>query len=174
MNIRESLLTEHSKEMAMKVCDYILAQPTKMPQLMDCFYDDNWRLNQVASWPLRFIATKNPEIIKPYLEGMIRFLEMPRHDAVIRNTMAIFQFVEIPDELMGEVYERAFEYLMDIKRPTAIRAFSVTVLGNITDYYPDLILELIAELELQGEHGTAGFKNRVKRTLMYLRKKNNK
>ena len=171
MDIRTTLLTDKSKEQAIAVGKYIGLNPKNMVALMDCFYDkEEWILCQRTSWTLRYLAKNEPAILTPYLGPMIRHLKEESSDALIRNTVCVMQFIKIPEDIAGEVYEQCFDYLVDINRPTAIRAFSLTVLHNISHIYPELKNELIAEVELQGNHGTVGFKNRAKHVLHALRK----
>ena len=103
---------------------------------------------------------------------MIRNLNNPRHDAVIRNTVRTLQYIQVPEELQGEVYDKCFQYLTDPKMATAIKTFSSTVLVNIALDLPELIDELILAIEEQIPHSTIGFVNRANKLLIRLRKIN--
>lgn len=61
------LLVKNSKEIVLQVLSAIEEQPSRMEELMECFFDENLRLCQYASWPAGMIADHNPERILPYL-----------------------------------------------------------------------------------------------------------
>ena len=101
---------------------------------------------------------------------MVDHLPTAQHDAQIRNTVRIFEEIEIPEDLEGPLFEHCFGYLLDSKYATAIRAFSLTVLEKIANKHPDLKSELRDEISVQLDTGTVGFKNRAKKTLLRLQK----
>ena len=167
--IRQLLSEEQSKTIRDEIVKIVLDAPKEIESLMDCFFDDNFRLNQYASWPITVIGEKRPLLIFPYLAEMLAVLDNPAHDAVIRNTIRVMQNLDIPEELEGEVYDRCFGYFVDPKEKPAIRVFSMTVLTNIALKYPDLKEELVKSIELYFPFGSAGFKSRAKKELKRLR-----
>jgi hypothetical protein len=60
--------------------------------------------------------------------------------------------------------------LLDPKEPIAVRAFSMTVLGNLAAQHPDLKKELRLVIESQLPYGSAGFVARAKKVLKQLEK----
>ena len=169
MSIKDLLVSEHSKKQALIIADLAAADPEILDELMICFFQDDKKVCQRASWPVGILGQKNPELIIPLLPKMIRALDNPRHDAVIRNTIRIIQDVDVPEELEGEVYDKCFNYLISPRYPTAIKAFSATVLYNIASKIPELKEELIIAIEDQLPYTTVGFINRAKKILKKLR-----
>ena len=170
MKIKEVLREDHSKVHAQLIADEAIGNEKALEDLMECFFDDHYRLCQRAAWPVGIIGQQRPELIFPYLPKMIRALDNPRHDAVIRNTVRTLQYMAIPEELQGEVYDKCFQYLSGVKYPPAIKVFSATVLANMAMEIPELKEELIIILEEQMVFGTAGFVNRAGKLLKSLRK----
>ena len=170
MHIKTILEEGHSRENAIAIKNAIIKNPPLVEDLMECFFDDGIQLCQRASWPLMFLGVAAPEIIRPYLSAMVDHLPQAKHDAQIRNTVRIFEDIDIPEDLEGPLFEYCFGYLLDSKCATAIRAFSITVLEKISNKHPELKEELIGELRLQADTGTVGFKNRAKKTLIRLEK----
>lgn len=162
--IKDLLDGPHRKSQRDEVVEFVGSDPKKMKALMSFFMDDkwHWRYNQRASWPVGFIGKKKPKLIKPYLRGMVKLLSNPSHDAVARNTVGIFQQMDIPEDIEGELYERCFEFLSDPKVAVAIRAFSITVLSKIAYKYEDLRAELLAEINEHLPFGTMAFKVRAR------------
>ena len=169
MNIREALMAEHSKKQADLIARFIVQHPASLAELMDCFFADQYRLCQRAAWPVAKLTDTHPELLLPYIPKMLAHLEQPTHDAVVRNTVRILQTIEIPEDLIGETYNKCFQYLQDPKYPAAIRVFAMTVLSNIAMKFPELKEELIPVIEHHLPHGSAGFQNRARKELKRLK-----
>lgn len=164
-HIKELLEAEHSKVQTMRVVDYIGHDPEIFEALMQLFFADDWCLNQRASWPIPIIVERYPELIYPYLEQLLKNLENPSHNAVVRNTIKLFQDIDIPDKLQGEVVNICTSLLTNPKEPVANRVFSMTVIYNISKKWPDLQNELRILIESQMENESAGFKSRGQKIL---------
>jgi hypothetical protein len=172
MDIKEALELEHSNTQATKIATYIEKHPDKLKELMNCFFSVEFRLCQKAAWPLGKIGAKKPKLIQPYLKEMLDKIDQPVHDAAVRNTIRILQDQDIPEELIGRVYEKCFGYLIGPHYPVAFKVFSMTVLSNIAHHFPELIPELILAIEDQLPIATAGYKSRAKKEMNRLRKLN--
>lgn len=171
MDIREALSRGHDREMRDKIIAYVGKDPKRMKVLMNCFFDKNLRINQRSAWPLGFIARKQPQLMKPYHQKMMSNLDNPHHDAVIRNTVRIYEDIDIPESIEGELFERCYNYVADPKKAIAIRAFSLTILEKLTLKFPDLKNEVIDLIQEHAPHGSVGFKNRANKILKRMRKK---
>jgi hypothetical protein len=89
--------------------------------------------------------------------------------AVKRNVVRILQFVDIPEDLHGEVMNICFELLGDLRETIAVRVFSMTVLARLAEIYPDIRQELRIIIEDELSHQpSAGFKSRAKKILAAL------
>lgn len=169
-SFRELLAIKNSKEIVVQIIEEIKKNPSRMKELMDCFFDEDLRLCQRAAWPAGMIADHDSQLIIPYLEAMLNNLDAPHHDAVIRNTFRTLQNVEIPEEIEGLAFEKAFEYLLNPQNAVAIRVFAMTVCGNIALKYPELKHELVPVIEEQLPFGSAGYISRANRVLKSLGK----
>lgn len=171
MNIESHLLLENSRKNWNEVIDFVGTDEERFAQLVDLFFTGEMRLVQRASQPLSSIAEKHPHLVKPYLAQMVAYLKSNPIDAVKRNTMRIFQFIEIPDELDGDLFEIGMRYLADVVEPIAVKAFTMTVLRKICQKYPELASELIFQIEiLVKENVSAGITNRGQHELKKLHK----
>jgi hypothetical protein len=169
MNIEELLIEEHSKAQAIKIAQFVGNDRERFDELMKLFLDGRIRIHQRASMPLCICADKHPHLIIPYLQTMLSNLKNPVHDAVVRNTIRLFQNIELPEDMWGEVWEICFEYLVSPRYPVAIRVFAMTVLYNICRELPELTQELKVVLEDQMPYGSAGFISRGKKILAKLK-----
>jgi hypothetical protein len=168
---KSRLESGHSKEITASIVDDVQDGPDKIYELMDCFFADDWRLSQRAAWPVGIIGENHPQWMLPFMEQMIAYLKTPKHDAVVRNTVRLWQNMEIPEGWQGEIFELCFGFVTTPNTPIAIKAFSITVCENISKNYPELKEELILAIEDQMEFGSPGVKNRGQKLLKKLKKK---
>lgn len=159
-----------NKSKADRVVEGILVDQYKLEDLMNCFFSPEMRLCQSASWAVTRLADQNPELMLPYLSDMVSNLENPQHDAVIRNTLRTWQFMDIPEEFRGIIYDVAFELFADPKRAVAIRVFSMSVCTNIAVHYPELVPEIKEIILEYWDHSTAAWRGRGKQELKRLDK----
>jgi hypothetical protein len=165
MNIREEILKEHSRRQTNKIVKFIGNDVKKFKKLMHLFFNDEYRVVQRSAWVVNNCAEDHPELIKPYLEKMIDYLQKLVHDAVRRNTVRIFQFIDIPEKLTGKVASVCFDLLQSKNEPVAVKVFSMTVLSKLCKKEPGLMNELRLVIEAQFPYSTAGFKSRAKKVL---------
>lgn len=163
MDLESYIRERHSREYAEKVAEYIGDDKKRFKELMNLFFVNDYRLNQRSSWAVLITIQKNPKLVKPYLPKMLKKLDEKVHDAVIRNTIRIFEVIEIPESIEGELYAKCYHYLTSLQYPVAIKAFSMTVASRIALKYPELQNEILETIDYQLPHSTAAFKSRAKR-----------
>jgi hypothetical protein len=166
MDIRQALMTEHSKQQTMAIVEYIGEDPKRFAELMKVFFAGDYRLTQRAAWPMNYCAERHPKLILPYLPKLLDCLEREdMHDAVRRNVVRLLQYIEIPKRLTGKVYSHCIDLLDDADQPAAVRAFAMTVATRIAKSEPDLINELRLIVSKHLPHATAAFRARAKQVL---------
>jgi hypothetical protein len=166
MNLREEILKEHSRRQADKIIRWVGDDPQKFEELVKLFLKGEYRVTQRAGWPLSDIAIAYPHLIARHLKKLLLNLDKPNlHNAVLRNTLRLLQFVKIPRPLQGLAAETAFRLLNDKKQPVAIRVFAMSVIGNLCAGHPELKQELKLSIEEQIPYGSPGFKARARMVL---------
>jgi len=170
MNIQNCLNAEHSKSNVDKIINYIGQDSDKLNELMACFFSENIRLCQRASWAVGILGEKYPYLLLPYLDKMIQIIDNSRHHALVRNTLRIWQFIDIPSSSQGMVYDQCFNLLIDPKSPIAIRVFAMTVCFYISKIIPELKEELILVIKDNMVDSSPGFYSRGKKVLKALSK----
>ncbi len=169
MNWSKEILKEHSKKQCDKIVTYVGNDPEKFTQLVDVFLQGPYRITQRAAWPLSNCVENHPELLRPHWKKILAFAGMPGiHDAVKRNVLRMFQFVQVPKVYQGRTADLCFRFLADTKEPVAIRVFAMTVLANIAREVPELKNELIPIIEDQLPYASAGFLSRSRKVLKQL------
>jgi len=181
--LEAQILAEHSKAQTMRLVHWVGTDATRFQIMMEIFLNDppskplpkgrgyQYIFTQRISWVLRYVGEYAPEILAPWLPTLVSVLRRPGlHDAVKRNTLNVFEPLDFPAELDGELADLCFSYLADPKEPIAIRCASMTVLEKICRRVPELKSELQMLLEEHEAHGSAGFRNRAQKLLFRLGK----
>jgi len=169
MNLRETLLKEHSKTNTTRIVNYIGHDPELFEELMNLFLKDDYRVGQRAAWVVSYCGRAHPELITPYIKVMLKNLDNPVHDSVKRNTMRVFQNFDIPKSLQGLALKQCLR-LVEGNESIAIKVFSITILGNIAKQHPDLKHELKLLIETQIPFASKGFLSRATKVLKSLNK----
>jgi hypothetical protein len=148
MIIKDQLLAEHSKKNTQLICSFIGTDVDKMKELMDCFFSNEYRISQRAAMAVSECFDQHPHLLLPYLAEMCAILDREDvHIALTRNTVRIFQFVQLPAKLQAKVFDQCLGFLQSPQYPVAVKAFSMTVLYNICKEFPELKAEVIPVLE---------------------------
>jgi hypothetical protein len=167
VDLKSTLLHEHSKENANKIAQYVGNNPNRFKQLVKVYLTGPYRVTQRASWPLSICAENHPALVSPHLRELLMYLKRPGvSDAVKRNTVRMLQFIDIPTRYHSQVIDISFHYLQGKKEAVAVKVFSMTVLARLLGSQPELARELriISIVCL----ASAGFVSRAKKILKGL------
>ncbi len=166
MKLRETILKEHSKANCTRIVNWIGQEQKRFDQLFNLFLNDEYRVVQRAAWPLSYIVIAHPRLIQKHFSKLIKNLHKPNiHDSVKRNTLRLLQEISIPKRFHGEVMSTCFDYIMSPTEKAAIKAFSLTILHNLSKQYPDIKQELKTVIEDRWDFETAAFHSRAKKIL---------
>jgi hypothetical protein len=166
MNLEQVIRDEHSKAQCNRIVTYIGNDKKRFAALMKLFFTGEYRVTQRAAWPMSNIVRKHPELITPYLAKLISKLSNPSEgDAVLRNIVRLLQSVQIPKKLHGKVMTICFDFIQSNETAIAIKAFSLSILQNLSKQYPEIIPEVKTIIEERWELETAAFRSRAKNFL---------
>ena len=162
-DLREQILKEHSKAQCTTIVNWVGASQQRFDELFHLFLNDEYRVVQRAAWPVSYCVIAHPDFIKKYWPALIKNLQKQNlHNAVKRNSIRLLQGIKIPKKYQGQIMDICFKYVESPTEAVAVKAFSLTVLGNLAKQYPEIIPEMKLLIEEQLPHQTAAFKSRVK------------
>ena len=160
MNLRQTILKEHSKGNCTKIVNWVGNSQKRFDELFNLFLNDEYRVIQRAAWPLSYIAIACPKLIFKHFAKLIKNLNKPGlHTAVKRNTVRLLQEVVIPERFHGEVMDLCFGFISSLDEAVAVKAFSLTILQNLSKQYPDIKQEMKTIIEDRWDFETAAFKS---------------
>jgi hypothetical protein len=166
MDLIEEILAEHSRAQCAKIVDWVGISQQRFDKLFHLFLKGGYRVTQRASWPVAYCVQAHPEFIEKNFGKLVKNLQQPKpHDAIKRNTVRLLQYVDIPEKYQGSIMAICFTYVGSPTEAVAIKAFSLTVLGNLAKRFPEIIPEIKLLIEDQLPHQTAAFKGRAKKLL---------
>jgi hypothetical protein len=166
MDLRSTILAEHSKSNCSKIVRWVGTSQKRFDELFNLFLNSEYRINQRAAWPLSYCVMDHPQFIKKHFSKLVKNLHKPGiHDAVKRNTVRLLQHIEIPKKFHGDIMDICFRYLSSPDEPVAIKAFSLTILHNLSKQYAEIKNEIKLIIEERWEHETGAFHSRAKKFL---------
>jgi hypothetical protein len=166
MDLLKLLREEHSKKQTDRIVSYIGADKNRFAELMKLFLKGEYRITQRAAWPLSYCVRYHPELIGPYFARLLDNLgRKDIHIAVIRNTVRLLQDVTIPKRYHGRVMTVCFDFVQAAETPIAVKAFSLSILSNLSADYPEILPELKLIIDEQWEHATPAFRSRARKIL---------
>jgi len=166
MDLEKALLAEHSKTQCSAIADYIGDDPRKFARLMKCFLSGEDLIRQRAGWPLSYCVQRYPNLARPYFDQLLKLLDTPNiHPAVSRNITRLFQYTPVPKRFQGRLMDACFGFISDPRSPIAVRAFSLSILENMTQDYPEILPEIQLIIEEHWDEASAAFRSRAKKIM---------
>lgn len=172
MDIRQQILETHSRANADLVLNHLLEDKRRVNKLMKLFLGEEYRVVQRLAMVVGDLGRLKPNWLQPWHQAMIAAADNPLHDSVKRNVMRFFS--ELPlnaltEEDQGPLLDLAFRLFESPTEAVAIRVFSMQIVANFSDTYPELKDELRSVIEITIAEGTTpGFRSRGKKILRKL------
>ena len=171
MDLQQIFFSEQSRSYTKLVVEWVEQDPKKFQQLFSLLLSDEWLIVQRTAIPICEIASRHPQLMHDHFSELINKMKKPGvHDAVKRNAAKLLSLVPIPEEHEGEIMDWCFKTIEDPEEPVAVKAFSLSILGNLSEKYPDIIPEIKLLIEEQLPGARPGFKARAKMVLKQMNK----
>jgi 8-oxo-dGTP diphosphatase len=162
-NVDEELKTMINGMMSMKEVEWVATSAIENPaifrKLLDYSYSEDKRLAFRSSWTLSKVCDKYPELIYPYLTGMVENVGKLDNESTQRSFLRIISMSDmgrLTTKHHGMLADHCFNALRSGFSAIAIKAYSMEILYKLAVIYPELAYELSATVNiLQGE-GSAG------------------
>ncbi len=170
MELRQTLLSEHSKAQTNAIIKWVGNSQERFDALFHFFLTEEYRVVQRAAWPLSYCVIKHPHLIEKHFKELINYLHAPKiSNAVKRNTVRLLQHIEIPERFHGDVMNICFDYIASPLEAAAVKAFALTILQNLTQYYLEIKDEVKIIIEDRWEVESPAFRSRAKKFLGSLK-----
>lgn len=175
MNIRLALEQDFSKNKINEIAEYACSKPIRFKKLMECFFDPYHRTVLAASWVLTKSIQSHKEMLEPYFPEIITQITNPNNaEHLIRNSLRILELIQIPETFHGIVMNTCFGFIEQPQAPIAIKAYSLTILFELSKTYPEIQEELKCIIEEKWGNETPAFKSRGRKILSQINKSRKK
>jgi len=146
----------------------VLTDPAIFNEVLNLIFKEEEQVAWRAAWVIDNATEKYPELLIPHIPAIIEHFLYTKNSSLHRIFTRILCRHEIPDHLIGTVFDRCYELLSPV-HPVAVRANAMQVLYNITEHWPDLKPELAMVLSgVLEEGGTAGIISKSRNLLKKL------
>lgn len=171
MNIRLELETDLTKDQIQSITYYACSSVARFKKLMECFFDSNHRIVLRASWIVLESIEYKMQMLVPFIPDLIASIVFPQNaEHIIRNSLRILEMIQIPIKYHAQIMNACFDYISSPQTPIAIKAYSLTILYQLSIKYPEIQGELKFIIEENWDKETPAFKSRGKKILVQINK----
>jgi 8-oxo-dGTP diphosphatase len=153
--------------MGMKNAEWVatsaIDNPAIFNKMLEYSYSDDKKLAFHSSWILTKVCDKYPDIIYPYLPGIVERLGKIDNESAQRSFLRIISMSEmnkISVRHHGLLADHCFAALKSGFSAIAIKAYSMEILYKLALIYPELANELSVTINLLQGEGSAGIISR--------------
>jgi hypothetical protein len=168
----EELLVDSSKITADMAVQTIGDNPVLFKKVLDFALEDKEVFAQRASRVIQLTTTKYPYLIEPHLDKIVNSLPGFKNGGLKRNMLRLLAHHSnnLDEEQQSILLDVCFKNLMNSDEKPAVIVYSMDILYDISNQYPELKNELISCIENKMPVGSAGIKSRSKKMLKKLYK----
>lgn len=171
MKIREAVLEDHSRMQSDIISAYIGNRQVRFDQLMSLVFTNEQPLARRAAWTMGHCCKVHPILLDPHFNRLFELISSPdTHPSITRNTLLVFQTVEIPSDMTGRVFNLCFDKVDHPDQMAATRIYAMTILARICQWEPELSDEVELLIKQNLRHSSNGFKGRARHLLKKLKK----
>jgi hypothetical protein len=151
------------------VRDIIYQKPELYGEVVEIVLLNEEPYSRRAIWVMDICDEENPGFAEPYLASLIYLFDQFNHDGMRRHTLRMLSRHKIPEDQTVRVMDICFS-MLTLYQAAAIKVHAMEILYKLSHRFPEIKRELAEAIELSIQEGTAGVKNRGKRTLQKLYK----
>ena len=171
MNIREAVLEEHSRMQSDIISAYIGKRQSRFDELMSLVFTNKEPLARRAAWTMGHCCQEHPELLAPHFNRLVELISAhDSHPAIARNSLLVFQTVDIPTDMRGRVFNLCYDKVANPDETAATRIYAMTILARICQWEPELAEEVELLIKQNIRHSSNGFKGRARHLLKDLKK----
>ena len=163
MNLREKILQEHSRKQCDEIVAWVGSNQKRFDELFSFFMSNEFIVVQRSTWPVSYCLEVHPQFVEKHFDSLVLQLQNPEvHNAVKRNTIRALLHLDIPEKHKGTIMNCCFTFIEDVQEKAAVKAFSLTVLQNLSKEYPEILPEIKLIVQERWEVEGPAFRSRAK------------
>ncbi len=167
---RGFIIQENSKNHIDRVADYIGASPERFAVLVEVICENAPKYAQKATWVMEHCCDRFPFLVDPHIDQLLNQTQIDGHQGVRRGILRSLENRPMNEDQTGVALEIAFNFLASAEENVAIKVYSMGMIFNLTNEYPELRQELKLHIESQLPFQSAAFKSKAARVVAALKK----
>lgn len=161
-------MVETSKKNTDFIAKHIGEDPEYFKELINLIFSERDPIPMRASWVIEKISSTNPDLLKPYLQKIIKHMTGFTHPGTKRNLLKCVSLNEIPEGTEGVLYDMCYNFVISRFEPPAVKVHSMQIMFNIARKEPDLKRELRLIIEELSNDNSAAIKSRCRHLIAEL------
>jgi sulfite reductase alpha subunit-like flavoprotein len=163
----EILLADYSKRHNEHLSQVIGKNPDLVSKLLSCLTSKDEDVITRSAWALSAVTDNHFKLLEPFEHKIAEIFANSKNNAVLRNTGRTLSQIQLSENSMEVVINKAFQLVEEFETPIAVRVHAITILCNMSGVYPEIIPEIKIHLSKMLD-GSAGEKSRAKKLLKKL------
>lgn len=158
-----------------QIIDFLIVNQNLFNILINTYIAGNYRIAQRLTPAVTELAIKKPAFLRPYWRKLLKAIRDPKASMTLkRNTIRMFQWVDIPPAFQLNVLDLCIKSLQDKSEAIAVKVFSMSVCELLTRGSEELRRELTIIIEDQLPYAGPAFRSRATKVLKLLKTTVNK
>ncbi len=139
MDFRKEIVRDPSVTNTKRVAKFVVAHPKELKSLVKLISEKDENISMRSAWIISHVCLLDSELIARYLPDFVKFLnKKDNRSGTIRCILNCLEKINLPEKYCAEIFDFCMNYIKNATLPHAVRAFSITILGNICKTYPEL------------------------------------
>jgi hypothetical protein len=167
------VLSDSSRATADSGVNLIISDAKLFDQLFSISFASPYPYGMRAARIIQLYCEKETSLLKPHINEVVERIPDCKISGVKRCYLKVLsEFVDLKTiKEPGILAGICFDWLMSLNEDTAVRTFCMEILYKMTAIEPDLKQELVSSIEFHFDDSSTGFRNRAKKILKKLGKK---
>ncbi|GAB5417808.1 MAG: hypothetical protein Crog4KO_24440 [Crocinitomicaceae bacterium] len=139
--------------------NYFTSDPKKLYKLLQCIYQlEAYPIKEYSSWMLIHILRSKKVDGTPFYNDLIDTLFKTDNQSVLRNVANCIMEIGLQEYRESELIDLLLGFVNDASNKVALQMYSIRILMQFCEKYPELISEVREVIHLNSEGKTAAYK----------------
>ncbi len=167
----EDLLADSSRKTVDIAVSFIGDDPVLFQKMLDFALLDKYPYAMRAARVIQVISEANPIRLAPFIDTIVLAMPHFKTGGLNRSMLRVlaFHIDEMSEEQLGILVDVCFRNVLNSKEKPAIKVYSMDILYEISNLYPDIKHELISSIEAQYPISSVGIKSKSRKMLKRLK-----
>jgi len=166
----EDLLADSSRKTVDIAVQFIGDDSVLFRKMLDFALLDKYPYAMRAARVIQVIAEANPPRAVPYIDTIVQAMPGFKTGGLNRSMLRVLSYhcKKMSEEQLGILTDICFKNVLNSNEKPAIKVYSMDILYEISNLYPDLKRELISSIEAQLPRSSVGIKSKSRKMLKKL------